>query len=77
MVFFVVTAIVWGEVELCHFLIFRRKFGGNQLLWVLGCYCLVWMIGVGVSHNIERLRRVFAGSGIESLQLSVAQDPSN
>jgi hypothetical protein len=77
MVFFVVTAIVWGEVDFCYVLIFRRKLAGNQLLWVLGCYCLVWMIGVCVSHNMERLRRVFAGSGIESLQLSVAQDPSN
>jgi hypothetical protein len=47
------------------------------LLWALGCYCLAWMIGVCVSHNMERLRRMFPGSDIESLQLSVAQDPSN
>jgi hypothetical protein len=77
LVFFVVTAIVWSEVDFCHFLIFGKKLAGDRLLWALGCYCLVWMIGVCVSNNMERLRRMFAGSGIESLQLSVAQDPSN
>ena len=77
LVFFVVTAIVWGEVDFCHFLFFGKKLAGDRLLWALGCYCLVWMIGVCVSNNMERLRRMFAGSGIESLQLSVAQDPSN
>jgi hypothetical protein len=76
-VFFVVTAIAWGEVDFCHFLIFGKKLAGNRLVLTLGCYCLVWMIGVCVSNNMERLRRMFAGSGIETLQLSVAQDPSN
>ena len=76
-VFFVVTAIVWGEVDFCHFLIFGRKLAGDRLLWVLGCYCVVWVTGACLSNNIERLKRVFAGPGIESIQLSVAQDPSN
>lgn len=76
-VFFVVAGMVWGEVDFCRFLIFGRKLAADRLVWALGWYCLIWIIGICVSNNMDRLRRVFAGPGIESLQLSVAQDPSN
>lgn len=76
MVFFLVTAIVWGEIVLCRFLVLGKKPAGSRLLWVLGCYTLVWMIGVCISY-LQRLREVFAGSGVESIQLSIAQDSSN
>jgi multisubunit Na+/H+ antiporter MnhE subunit len=75
-VFGVATAIVWGEVSFCRFLFFGRKPAWNRSIWLLGCYCLVWMIGICIS-NLDLLKRAFARPDVADIELSVAQDPSN
>jgi hypothetical protein len=74
--FFLVTAFVWGEIDLFRFLIFGRKPVADRFLWVFGCYSVVWMIAVCVS-NFGQLKQAFIGPDIEAIQLNVAQDTSN
>ena len=43
-VFFLATALVWGEIDLCRFLIFGRKPMVDRFIWVFSWYSLVWII---------------------------------
>ena len=75
-VFFLATALVWGEIDLCRFLIFGRKPMVDRFIWVFSWYSLVWIIAICAS-NFDRIRKALEEPSIESLQLSVEQDSSS